>query len=541
MNRRGLISLALLLPLFVGCGEDDDGAGRSAADTPTPTATTPATTTATPTSTPDAPTASRTPSATRTATAVASPSPTPTATATATPTPTSTHTTTPADTATVTPTGTVTPTATVTATSTPTATPTATPLPPEITHFGVARSDDVPQAPSLIENGRPVYTRIFGSGLSLIVEARRGERGPLVGVQAFSAAGDLPDFQMLVSRALGDGSPEVCDFDPFDSSRTGGIPAVESLEFSSDPMVVAAVNDLGCRVNDGTGNALGRRSDPCTQTNGVFQTVDPRSEVQFCLPIARKWSFPIGDTIVATRVRDARGALSDVEEIVIRVIEGEPFDCFGLGERFITLARPASRFLGSAAGGADLSVDPWLEGPLRLCAGPDVGGGIHPLSLIEDAVLGFGLAAGETVCVKLVASTTRGVLDCNGGSALDVRVTQDLPEPAEIETRVGLDAGTGAAALSASVAIVRLPVGSSPQDCATADIVGGFRTELTTATASATVRNTIQGGDVSIAATGTNFDCDGWTETDGPGTFVFTFPEIDTPVGDTVNALVLAD
>jgi hypothetical protein len=361
----------------------------------------------------------------------------------------------------------------------------------------VARASDEPQMPDLYDDeGRPVFVRLFGSGMTLIVEARRGNRGPAVGRSAYDEEGGAPDMQMLVSRALGNGSPAVCDYN---------------------------------------------RLESCTGVNGIFGPVNPESEVQYCLPIASKWAFPVGDTIVAVRVRDERDALSEPMEIVIRVLQSEDASCVGLGERSITLARPASQFFSSAAGEDDASLDPWLEGPIRICAGPDIGGGIHPLSLRADAVFGFQVLDGSALCVKLAAFGSEGSLDCNGGTPADVLVTQDLPDGPVLQSGLGVDAGTGAATLSLPVAIVALPAGSSAAECTTTSFGGAFRTVLTTATASAVVTNTSQGGDASIEATGTNFDCEAWTTTDGPGTFVFAFPATQTVVGVTATAIVLAD
>ena len=111
-----------------------------------------------------------------------------------------------------------------------------------------------------------------------------------------------------------------------------------------------------------------------------------------------------------------------------------------------------------------------------------------------------------------------------------------------VQSGLGLDAGTGAATLSVEVAIVALPAGSSAAECGVATSFGGaFRTVMTTASVSAVVTNTSQGPDASIAASGANFDCESWTQTDGPGTFVFAFPATGTVAGDIANAFVLKD
>ena len=88
---------------------------------------------------------------------------------------------------------------------------------------------------------------------------------------------------------------------------------------------MAAINDLGCRVNDGAGNPVGRTSSSqaCTRTEvpGTFGYgyFDPNSSIQFCLPIAVPWGFPLGDTIVAARVRDTSGTVGLPHEIILRV------------------------------------------------------------------------------------------------------------------------------------------------------------------------------------------------------------------------------
>lgn len=228
------------------------------------------------------------------------------------------------------PAGTGTATVTRTATSTPatpgpssTPAPTFTPLPPElgaeITYFGVSTADDTPLLPVGFDaGGRPIYARRLGQGMSLIVEARRGQR-PLRR-DAFDPTGGAPGLQMILSRPLGDGSVEVCDkFDPV----IGGIPATVPFEFSQEPAVIDAMNDLGCRVNDGTGQSLARSgpADACTRIGVTreFDFVDTRTSIQFCLPIAQAWAFDDGDTIVAARLADALGSVGLAREIVVRV------------------------------------------------------------------------------------------------------------------------------------------------------------------------------------------------------------------------------
>ncbi|HVN85588.1 MAG TPA: hypothetical protein VMW17_12170 [Candidatus Binatia bacterium] len=203
----------------------------------------------------------------------------------------------------------------------PTATPTRSPqsVGPEITHFGIATADDRPlAADSTDAMGRPIYVHLFGQGMTLIVEARRGQSDSPVATSTYSETGQLPDLQVLVSRPLGDGIADVCE----DDGHSGGVPAIPTLDFQSDA-AAAAINDLGCR-------AYGRQPTVCTRKLGVptgvgsvqgFATVDSTSQVQFCIPIAKAWAFPVGDTIVAARVRDQAGNLGPEQKIVVRVGE----------------------------------------------------------------------------------------------------------------------------------------------------------------------------------------------------------------------------
>lgn len=218
---------------------------------------------------------------------------------------------------------TATPTPIPTRTPTQTGTPLAPSAGPQITYFGVARPDDSPMPSTGVDaDGRLIYVRGTGQGMFLVIEARPGIAGDPIGTQAFDPAGELPDLQLLVSRALGNGSAAICDSA---LPHIGGVPATDPPEFSDAPSVVAAINDLGCRVNDGAGNPVARTStsQACTRSDAPgsfgYGFVDPNSTIQYCLPIAAPWGFPLGDTVVAARVRDTSGAVGAAQEIVVRV------------------------------------------------------------------------------------------------------------------------------------------------------------------------------------------------------------------------------
>jgi len=512
MKRSGVgVSLSVLLWLVTGCGDDDDGARRAA----TATATEVASATQPP------------PTATRTATSTGSAVPTGTATAlvTASPTPTTT--------------------CACIVTETPSPSPTATgSTPPEITYFGVARADDLPFEPVGVDSaGRPIFLRIQGSGMTLVLEARPGRR-PL-NENAYDVGGSTRGVEFLVSRPLGNGSPEVCDILP---PTIGGVPATNPPLFSDAPAVNDAIDDLGCRVNDGTGAPRGRNDfNACTRTpvTSEYGFVDARSDLQFCLPVAGPWRFPLGDTIVAARVRDSAGTVSAAREIVVRVQPGEPFGCNEpdtLGERVFTLARPASRLISSASEG-DASVDPWLPGTLRICAGPDLGDGQYPLALREDAVLGLALVDGTTLCARLLARGSSGSLDCNGGGAADVATmqTEGGATRVTVDTGLGVDAGTGAAVLRAPIAFRLLPAGTPPSACRTTGYPSQqFLAALTTATGTARVEALAGGTVAEVSATGMPFDCATWRD-GGGAALVLPFPVVNSTAGDLAAALILSE
>ncbi len=273
-------------------------------------------------------TRTRTPTPTRTPTDTRTPTNTPTRTrtprpGTSTPTRTPTRTFTPSRTFTRTPTPTLPqPTATFTRTRTETFTPTPTPsepIGPVITYFGLATASDLTIAPSgEVIDGVPVFTRPFGSGFSIIVEAGAGIAFRPVALTTFNALGS-PDFQIQVNRQLGNGTAEVCDDVP---PILGGVPAIDPPVFSADPAVVDAINDLSCRFVDGQNRKVGRRcqGDPCLiMPNGSFGCAGVDSMVQFCGLMSQNLTFPDGDTLVSARARDTLGNFGPVAQIIVRI------------------------------------------------------------------------------------------------------------------------------------------------------------------------------------------------------------------------------
>lgn len=203
----------------------------------------------------------------------------------------------------------------------PTPTPTATPIAaddaPVVSYLGIVDASRIPVAASGSDDeGRPIFLHP-GSGAALVIEGREGRDGHPVGIEAYRSDGRLPDLQVILSNALGNGSPAVCALGMQD-----GVPAISPLSFDLTPALIDAVNDLGCRVNDGAGRQLGQIETElaCSRraADAPFAFVDERTDVQFCIPLARAWDFPGGDTIVSARLRDVGGGEGIPAAIVIR-------------------------------------------------------------------------------------------------------------------------------------------------------------------------------------------------------------------------------
>jgi hypothetical protein len=519
-DRRSIAVLAAAMLIApIACGDGGGGRGRAAATATiaTPMPATPSPSAAAPT----AVTALPSPSATAALPPQLSPLPGASATTTAMATAPATA---PVTTQTACECSTATPTPGAPSETPVTPAPTATPVAPQITYFGIAAaSDAVLTSTDHDAAGRPVFAPPGGAGISIVVEARRGGRA-LVRT-TYDPSGGARGLDMLVSRPLGNGSLAVCDTTP----PQGGVPGTDPPVFSDDPAVVEAIDDLGCRVNDETGGAAGRTAEnACTRVppGDDYEFIDADSDLQYCLPIAAAWSFPVGDTIVAARVRDAAGVVSDTRQIVVRVNPAPPFTCdTGLGERDLTARRPQSRLLTSVADGEDASVDPWSVDPLRICAGGDLGSGIHALTLRDDAIFALPLRDGGILCAKISAHGSTGTLECAGGVPADVSAAQDTDglTPVVLATGLGVDAGTGAATILAPITVVALPPGAVSDACRAAAYPPPFTGALTTATGTAQLLMRGDGVVAEVSDTGAAFDCAAWRNA-GVGSLVLPFP-----------------
>lgn len=168
-------------------------------------------------------------------------------------------------------------------------------------------------------DGTKIYSRPVPYGFILFVEARPGPNRRSVGTTTYNhSPGDpnvLPNLQIVVSEALGNGSSSVCDKGP--APNLGGVPAVDPPRFGGDQASANAINDLACRFD-----ARGNSSDACTR-NGLQDAsfASTSTKVQFCpsVAIGAEIGFPPGDTRITARVTDAVGQPGLPASIIIRL------------------------------------------------------------------------------------------------------------------------------------------------------------------------------------------------------------------------------
>jgi hypothetical protein len=194
--------------------------------------------------------------------------------------------------------------------------PTWTPAPgPVISFFAVVSADDSLQTPiGTNPDGIPIFARPFGSGFKLVVEAD----GVFSGAASTYADGGVPALQIQSTNALGDGSPAVCDVE---APIFGGVPAVNPPQLENPDAIADVLNDFGCRFIDGEGNRVGRScAEGCVRfVDGEYHCVSEATDRQFCAPVDMPLQFPDGDTLVSVRVRDDRGLLGGVAQLIVRV------------------------------------------------------------------------------------------------------------------------------------------------------------------------------------------------------------------------------
>jgi hypothetical protein len=191
-----------------------------------------------------------------------------------------------------------------------------------VSFFSLARPDYTLLEPDGVTgpNNLPYFERHSGDRFVIIIEGKRGPNRRPVGLSTFDSdpfnPGVRPALEIIVSRALGNGSVKVCD----DMPPIGGVPAAAS--FAATQAISDAINDFACRFVDGSGLKMGRGSDAdsCIKwPDGLSHFALEESSAQFCGAIAEDFAFPVGDTTVSVRLNDVDGRPGPPISFVIRV------------------------------------------------------------------------------------------------------------------------------------------------------------------------------------------------------------------------------
>jgi hypothetical protein len=187
---------------------------------------------------------------------------------------------------------------------------------PIVTFAGIARADGrIYEAEPEMKDGSPVFSNFVGSGFLLVVEGKPGISNLEVGRKIYAFDADdpkkRPDLEIQVSRPLGDGSKDVCDAR---RPTIGGIPAIDPPSFAETQEVAATLNDLSCRFE-----IFIASGESCTLNKfGDFSFVKVDTDTQFCMVVARAWSFDYGDTLVSVRLRDEKGSPGPLSKFWLR-------------------------------------------------------------------------------------------------------------------------------------------------------------------------------------------------------------------------------
>lgn len=160
------------------------------------------------------------------------------------------------------------------------------------------------------------------------------------------------------------------------------------------------------------------------------------------------------------------------------------------------------------------------------------------LRLADDAALSIELVDGTCLCLQLLAATSIGQLDCNGGAPYDTQVTQALGSdtPSTVQHGLGEIAGPGDANLDLLAYLDKTEVTCEQAACATREYSGLPIPLVFTTTVSTGVK-----GPLRNANRGEPFDCNAFATPGSGGALVTGLPLLLDPVGDTANTLRLSE
>ncbi len=191
---------------------------------------------------------------------------------------------------------------------------------PIITYFGAARADGTTVEPmSVDKKGIPTYHSAVGSGFMLVVEAKPGKSELEPGRRVFAYDPDdpklRPDLEIETSRDMGNGSPAVCDRR---RPTVGGVPGINPPSFAETKKISDAINDFSCRFE-----TFIESDSSCTLSkSGDYSFVSKDTMTQFCMIVARSYQYPIGQTVLSVRLRDADGNPGPVKQM--RIVRPQP-------------------------------------------------------------------------------------------------------------------------------------------------------------------------------------------------------------------------
>src|SRR6185436_10014157 len=100
-------------------------------------------------------------------------------------------------------------------------------------------------------------------------------------------------------------------------------------------------------------------------------------------------------------------------------------------DRMFSLSRPpgtdptvGSHFFSSVTG-PQAPVESIFEGTIKLRGGTPGADGKASLVVTEDSYLFFADIGGGSDCIKIVAAGSQGFIDCDGGTPVGTKMTQD--------------------------------------------------------------------------------------------------------------------
>lgn len=245
----------------------------------------------------------------------------------------------------------------------------------------------------------------------------------------------------------------------------------------------------------------------------------------------------------------------------------------GLGDRIFTIREdsavapdPRTGFFSSGLSGFSVA-ERFTAGPIVLTADAPNASGVAQIRLKQDAYFKVFIKLGNTIlCVKWQAQSSRGTMDCNGGTAYGVTLTEPAEQspPGVPMTGVGTDSGPGAANLFVRQLITEVgnvcPAGggtctvtgtpcTTSTECVPASIEDSKACDATTVFentgldvvfTTANFRGTK--GTRVFNKNGENFSCANWTTTDDVGMLVTGLLAVDERAGGTsANGIRVAD